>query len=656
MMLRCVLSVTSRYKQPRKSSVWRLAAPYFQTFSTTTWDDDELRTLACIEESVFDARQWKDPAKIQACIKEIEEYNQKTKDLVIYLKRNPMSKEQTLETFGPSFFLTADRPCPDLTKEFPEHLIPSGVPVEWAKKLLERAYWHASGAPWIHELGLRCEGEFAPPSRFVQRWHGLVRTIAARERIKNGNVDYGDVIEESLLPYLPSYPDARSLFANNAKPPHDLHFGSTHVAVGFNDLGELLSANFVSSSLDEGPLRFIGYEKSPFSVAKYSVLAEMLRQDKVDNGSAILQVWFSSTWSNSTLQSFRHACHAALPALQEKLSSARDDTREAMAKVVRYVEDWVRSIPFDADTARRNWFLYACSSYSTDPILDTLDLAEVADRVALVRYMFAGEVFDDNDEQPHQADDVVGNITFWGGSNKPMEEPILLGERITTTELTESLLREKEKSEGSNVLQCIVNRKIRQINRLKELVSKGRVDIDLRCGVLGDTETREGERIVTEIKSLHAKTMSWSNIVDYFIVEKFHELAFQTSNQDTQHYGYSMNWPVSTFGADIVDYGLRSDRCGLLDTCHGEEVKELWHLTGKSKLFMYPSFKNPFEQAAYLLASRFHKKWATYFTDQSSQPLTLRRCWFGLDNSLLRSPRTVYLHWHYEPEETVILL
>ena len=55
--------------------------------------------------------------------------------------------------------------------------------------------------------------------------------------------------------------------------------GTTHVAVGFNDLGMLLTCDLreAPGGKCSNPLRFVGIDASAFSVAKSLVLAEMLR-------------------------------------------------------------------------------------------------------------------------------------------------------------------------------------------------------------------------------------------------------------------------------------------------------------------------------------------------------------------------------------------
>ena len=83
------------------------------------------------------------------------------------------------------------------------------------------------------------------------------------------------------------------------------------------DLGLLLAADIRDS--DAGPVRFIGYELSAYSIAKTLLLWEMLctssassAADEENHLRSILQVWYSAGWSGKTMQAFSSAI-ASLP-------------------------------------------------------------------------------------------------------------------------------------------------------------------------------------------------------------------------------------------------------------------------------------------------------------------------------------------------------
>ncbi|KAG3015781.1 hypothetical protein PC119_g11618 [Phytophthora cactorum] len=60
--------------------------------------------------------------------------------------------------------------------------------------------------------------------------------------------------------------------------------------------------------------------------------------------------------------------------------------------------------------------------------------------------------------------------------------------------------------------------------------------------------------LLARIATMHSKTISWSNVLDHFLPEDFHDLARRCSMHGTcMHYGYSMNWPAQVFGTKMID-------------------------------------------------------------------------------------------------------
>lgn len=78
-------------------------------------------------------------------------------------------------------------------------------------------------------------------------------------------------------------------WSNVAARPEVLTRGTTHVAIGFVDLGDLAAAcQVMPSSSSNEPLRWVGFEMSPYAVAKAMVVLAMMRQ--AADTDAILQV------------------------------------------------------------------------------------------------------------------------------------------------------------------------------------------------------------------------------------------------------------------------------------------------------------------------------------------------------------------------------
>jgi hypothetical protein len=103
---------------------------------------------------------------------------------------------------------------------------------------------------------------------------------------------FGDVNPPFPVPYNTSTCHS---FSNAENHEWTLARGETHFAVGFVDLGPLRGAKFVGDANTGAPTRFIGYESSPYSVAKTLVIVEMLKQKAADTSRHVLLVWYSST-------------------------------------------------------------------------------------------------------------------------------------------------------------------------------------------------------------------------------------------------------------------------------------------------------------------------------------------------------------------------
>jgi hypothetical protein len=216
--------------------------------------------------------------------------------------------------------------------------------------VLYRAFLNAEAQPWSLALAMR-HGEYyqsLSPADVIKRWHGTGAMEILQE--KRGNLCYGDIIDgrEVMSNAVPAY-DARirSNFANNPNRSEVYFFGTTHVAIGFNDFSSLLSASLRDKSPGAvGPLRFVGFEMSEFSVAKCRVVAHMLGSSNVAITS-VMEVWLSSTWSETTLRDFRKSVNMVLASLQ---------SQDENAKVMSYLYHWASAETISAPKARCEFF------------------------------------------------------------------------------------------------------------------------------------------------------------------------------------------------------------------------------------------------------------------------------------------------------------
>ena len=198
------------------------------------------------------------------------------------------------------------------------------------------------------------------------------------ERGKSTNIFHARDVE-------PYESKVRYSFSDQCYRKEDLKCGTTHVAVGFIDLGILLSANLHDPPSDShvGPLRFIGVEKSPYAVAKSLVLWEMMKNipagkensQKIDYLPAIrsiLQVWFSATWDHPTEGFVRRAL------ISIRSSAAWESLRPS---VQTFLNHWEEAPTVSVSDARHLIIESTSSNCSFIP-----NMCREKDRLALSKY------------------------------------------------------------------------------------------------------------------------------------------------------------------------------------------------------------------------------------------------------------------------------
>ncbi|ETL47417.1 hypothetical protein L916_02837 [Phytophthora nicotianae] len=310
-----------------------------------------------------------------------------------------------------------EHPPPQIHVEFPKlRGWPEGIDPTFAQKILHRAYLDASANPWIFADTMR-QGAFyehMDPSELVKRWHGTEALEVLQSKGKF--LKYGDIIDgrTSQSDALPAY-DARirSNFVNNPNRAEVYFFGSTHVAMGFNDLSSLLSAKIQDkTSSSTGPLRFEGIEMSEFAVAKCKVVAQMLGSPDVSIAS-VMEVWLSSTWSETTLAAFRKSLDTVLAAMK--------GTHEN-PKVVSYLKHWASTETISAAKARSEFFLNI-ERYNVKTLMAPASFCRQIDRLDLIQYILTGEVRVSSNAsnvlEKEQTGYVATNSKRKSGSKKP---------------------------------------------------------------------------------------------------------------------------------------------------------------------------------------------------------------------------------------------
>ena len=226
------------------------------------------------------------------------------------------SAEQSLlmnSMMRPGFANPDQAPPPTFHEDYEaEHGWPTDNPVhaELCRAILTDEYVAACGQPWFLETLIR-KGTFPFSDQdWLKRFNGIrAMDIYCDLQESRGSVRPGEVLDvwQGLPPSTCTYTHPGFNFCNQPPGKLALRRGTTHVAVGFCDLSELLSCDLTGDEGGRaGPLQWVGVEVSNFCVAKTQVLVEMLRRDDVPL-SHCLQMWLSSTTSRAAAESFK-AC------------------------------------------------------------------------------------------------------------------------------------------------------------------------------------------------------------------------------------------------------------------------------------------------------------------------------------------------------------
>ena len=272
---------------------------------------------------------------------------------------------------------------------------PKGVDIEWAKSHLHFVFEQCSSLPYSMQLGFSGETFEFQPEDLLKRANGQPARL--KWLLSNKELKFGDVMPEELVGTI-TYPQfLRQPFTNQAYRQELLSLGTVHVAVGFVDLGVLLSCDVGEAPKGRtGPLRFVGVELSCFAVAKSLAIWQMIKDaaNSKTSADAILQVWFSSTWLPSTHDSFRSAARA--------VRSQGDKLYGSNGSVSKLLEHWAASRGISLKRARTEWAETVMRGGSGIGNMKQLD-----DRLDLAAYELTGDVFVGDSAQ------LTGSICWW---------------------------------------------------------------------------------------------------------------------------------------------------------------------------------------------------------------------------------------------------
>ena len=472
---------------------------------------------------------------------------------------------------------------PDFCDEFLKHGggWPAGVSAREGREYLFRCYTNASCLPYSMEVYYRL------PSRTLPEPNWLIKRLGNNHphcfNWLMSNPPLGSIRPEIPALYNAYADYKRHDFSNSVHASVALHAGTTHVAIGFVDLGMLLVAD-LQDGPKGSPLSFVGYDSSAYAVAKTLVIWQMLR-DKAVDARVITQVWFSVGWAKSTQKAFREAVGTLRGCAQYAGAERR---------VQQILDHWEASGGVALSTARAEWaqtkIIHEHSFIS--------HMLHRRDRLALARYELSGDfglggehatcgsiaMFDCPDGTPPPSMDatVFSCLDF----------AHIIGERRADTD----------------VMAAAENLCLKRVLRLATWAAGGRVTVTLRC--------QRVEQAVADIWRLSPRTMSWSNVLDYMHPTEFHKLAHACSKgHGTTHFGYSMNWVSRVFGANLLDFELGTDKnkTAALIKQADAGIAELYKKLRWDEYLWLPIPQNPINTVGMWVAKQYHQHWTKHF-------------------------------------------
>lgn len=535
-------------------------------------------------------------------------------------------KEKLKNMFGP----LAAREMPSFHVSYPKECgWPKAVDPVQAAQLLEAAYSNTANQPWMTAHAMRT-GDYKFEFEDWRKRFGFSGLGLERLRLvfEEGRMfKPGDVLDKELgTDWTMQYDHRiRNSFANCLNRKEILHLGTVHVAVGFNDLGTLLTAD-VRPAPDGyfGPLRFVGYEMNAFNVAKSQIIVTLLKDVQVPL-TTVLQIWYSSAWSRAAEKAFRSAAGAC--------------AKNAPDEVKTYLSHWISTASLPLEEARAKWLEYHDAGRDWSAVGC---MTRHKDRMALCHYYLTGDV-------AHEVPD-TGSLAMW--SVPAGAPPLEKGESAFNAVSTSDLQKEIGTKKGPDVMAALQHILLGRLQRLRNLLGSD-LQVDLRVGTLTPQAA-----VVHEIAAMQPWTMSWSNLLDHSNLKHFHAMARACSiHGDTIHYGYSMNWITGVFGTCIMDFpqDMRGNLLDMTEQGLVESGKMSFEgIPPLDMLFVLPPFDTPLNYTQYVLSMPHHMAWAEYFCSPSfGSPAPRLAQASPLDGfcPLHQAPLPVSLTWTYD--ETV---
>ena len=417
-------------------------------------------------------------------------------------------------------------------------------------------------------------------------------------------------------------------FTNEWSRPEYYYTNSTHVAVGFVDLGSLREGIFPP---DITNFKWVGYEASPYAAAKTLVVAEMLKSNApVDD---IIQVWYSAAWSKSAEVYFRKAVAKLIEGQSYTAEELYSSPALRSPKVMALLRHWLLH-SVSLEKARADWLEY--------PILndEIVNFLKMEDRLALSTFILTGQLL--------EAD--VGSITMF---SIPSHEKVQRALREYFMYCIDERALFEERKRNSDIIAAAVACLRTSISRLRTLINQREVTVVIHHQSL----SLENHDLLSSISSLNPLSISWSNVCDYFSPKDFHKMARACSSNETIHFAYSMNWPMFVKGAGVIDFetGDKNHKLFLKKMIIGARlaIHEYNKSLSAEELMLDPPITNVRNLAEFMLYMQHYEGWVRWFFSNVNPCKILnveKKTW----RYISRVNSTVFFAYTYNPDIDIV--
>jgi hypothetical protein len=410
-----------------------------------------------------------------------------------------------------------------------------------------------------------------------------------------------------------SYDDVFHSFSNCLTNKEPFEPGQTLVAIGYVDLSILLHGTYIKQDIQD-TFHFIGYEGCAYNVAKTLVIQSMLKRNDEDIVDAILQVWYSSCWSDSTLRCFKACLDEAIKLCSDK-------------EVLEILDYWKKSEAPSIKVARDEW-LKKIDSEILNPATNCLTTS----RNSLTFYFLTGQLLDAS----------VGSVVMFQLPQRWKFKRSRNESVFHSLDIKSTAFHAKQNC-GDFVKGAVSLLRV-AIGDLNKKIRRGSISIRI---VSPTFVSVKNTKVVNEISSLKPDWISWNNCLDYMTMADFHQLARSCSGpSNTIHLGYSMNWPTNVARNSSLAMPVGEHNKEFMEAARGA-ICLTYALNGISGVLLDPPIDNPINILDFALRMTTYRTWAEVFFKNVPQVIKVEP---GQYNVFQRTSSALKMVWTYDED------